>query len=357
MDLTQAKRLIENAGVSFIGPQKNGPFNIPGDKARDWLTSPNPHGKGNKEVVRPWVNGMDITRRPSDTWIVDFGGEITEADAMLFDNPFTYVVENIKPERVSNNRAARAKYWWRHGEIMPAMRASLSKLPRFIGTARVAKHRMFLWLARPVLPDCQVVVVARSDDTTFGILQSRFHELWSLGLCTWLGKGNDPRYTPTTTFETFPFPDGLTPADTKGPTEALDSGAVLPTVAADQRAVAIKIAEAAHRLNELRETWLNPPAWVDRVPEVVSGYPDRIIPKPGREDDLKKLTLTNLYNKPPTWLTYTHQILDAAVAAAYGWTNYTAEMSDEEILRRLLALNLQRPVQGEAQKPTQPRPD
>ena len=91
-------------------------------------------------------------------------------------------------------------------------------------------------------------------------------------VATWLGKGNDPRYTPTTTFETFPFPAGLTPAGTAGATEILESGAVLPPIASDRRAEAIRIAEAAHRLNELRERWLNPPEWVDRIPEVVPGY-------------------------------------------------------------------------------------
>jgi type II restriction/modification system DNA methylase subunit YeeA len=62
-----------------------------------------------------------------------------------------------------------------------------------------------------VCPDHQIIVIARDDDTNFGILHSRFHEAWSLRLGTWLGVGNDPRYTPTTTFETFPFPEGLTP--------------------------------------------------------------------------------------------------------------------------------------------------
>ena len=72
----------------------------------------------------------------------------------------------------------------------------------------------------------------------------------------------DPRYTPSTTFETFPFPEGLTP--NRPAAEYAD----------DPRAVAI--AEAARRLNELREAWLNPPDLVERVPEVVPGYPDRI---------------------------------------------------------------------------------
>ena len=106
---------------------------------------------------------------------------------------------------------------------------------------------------------------ARSDDTTFGILHSRFHELWALRTCTWLGKGNDPRYTPTTCFETFPFPAGLTP------------NIPASDYADDPHAQAI--ADAARKLNELRENWLNPPQWVDRVPEVVPGYPDRADPK------------------------------------------------------------------------------
>jgi type II restriction/modification system DNA methylase subunit YeeA len=159
------------------------------------------------------------------------------------------------------------------------------------------------------------------------------HELWTLRLCSWLGVGTDPRYTPTTTFETFPFPEGLTPD--------------LPPVAYTNPHAG-EIATAAKDLNELRERWLNPPEWADRVPEVVSGYPDRIIAKPGHEADLKRRTLTNLYNARPTWLDNAHKALDAAVAKAYGWTDYTADMADEEILRRLLALNQQRAASSPA---------
>ena len=115
---------------------------------------------------------------------------------------------------------------------------------------------------------------------------------------------------------------------------------------------AIAIARAAKRLNDLREGWLNPPAWTERVPEVTplgmdaSPYPDRVLPKPSLSaDDLKTLnkrTLTNLYNERPMWLANAHAALDAAVAAAYGWTGYSAATTDDEILARLLALNLER---------------
>jgi hypothetical protein len=192
-----------------------------------------------------------------------------------------------------------------------------------------------------------LVVIARADDTTFGILHSRLHEGWSLRLCTWMGKGNDPRYTPTSTFETFPFPAGLTPADTAHQrTETLPDAAVIPAgLPADIRPHAEAIARAAARLVALRDRWLNPPEWTERVPEVVplgmsaSPYPDRIVARPGHEKDLAKRTLTNLYNQRPAWLADAHAALDAAVAAAYGWADWTADMPEDEILRRLLALN------------------
>ena len=109
--------------------------------------------------------------------------------------------------------------------------------------------------------------------------------------------------------------------------------------------VADEIAAAAKSLNEHRNNWLNPFEWTDwlRTPEEEkTGYPLRPIAKPGHEADLKKCTLTNLYNLRPAWLDNAHKTLDAAVAKAYGWNDYTPEMPDEEILRRLLELNLVR---------------
>jgi hypothetical protein len=278
-------------------------------------------------------------------------------------------------------------------------------------TTITAKYRIFVWFQPRKLADATLVAIARSDDATFGVLQSRFHEVWSLASCSWLGVGNDPRYTPGATFQTFPFPVGLTPADTSDQrVEILPEGAVIPgnwgqsanspeTLPASGQAkldsdpkfpsaahmsnmpvtpvgkarvaihseanhvglrganptyrdTAVRIAQAAKRLNDLRENWLNPPEWTRKVPEVTplgldkSPYPDRIEPKPGLSEAdhkaLQKRTLTNLYNLKPAWLTMAHEQLDTAVAAAYGWPDYRADMSDDEILKRLLALNLAR---------------
>ena len=324
VDLTVVRRLSENANVAFMGDTKGSPFDVAGDQARAWLRLPaNPNGRTNADVLKPWVNGMDLTRRPAGKWIVDFGWTMSDGDAALYEEPFRWVKEHVHPIRQQNRREAYRQYWWRHVEPRPGMWRALGGLSRYIATPCVAKHRLFAWYDARICPDHALIAIARDDDTTFGILHSRFHEIWSLRLGTWLGKGNDPRYTPTTTFKTFPFPPGLTPdvpaADYMG----------------NPRAVAI--AEVARRLVELRDRWLNPPEWVEWVDEPVPGYPKRPVPRDeAAAKVLKKRTLTNLYNARPQWLDDAHAALDAAVASAYGWP---ADISDDDSLRELLALN------------------
>ncbi|ALC15724.1 putative DNA methyltransferase YeeA [Desulfuromonas soudanensis] len=321
-DLTTATALKENESVAFQGPTKGGAFDIPGELARQWLHQPNPHGKSNSEVIKPWANGQAITGRWPDMWIIDFA-EWSEDQATLFEAPFAHVLVNIKPDRkFSPEKGMRERYWLfkRSGADM---RLAISGLSRYIATPEVAKHRVFVWCPASIASDKNLVVIARNDDTTFGILQSRIHELWALRMGTSLE--DRPRYTSSTTFRTFPFPTGLTPN--------------LPASSYAGTPQAEAIATAAQRLVELRDNWLNPPEWVERLPEVVAGYPDRILPKPGCEKDLAKRTLTNLYNLRPQWLQNAHATLDAAVAAAYGWP---ADLADDEVLGRLLALNRER---------------
>lgn len=326
VDLTTAVRLKENAGISFIGTQKNGPFDIEGDEARRLLALPtNPNGRRNADVVRPWTNGAGIVQRDPDKWIIDFGSKMTETDAAYFEAPFEIVRDKVRPTRLHLRREWHRTRWWLHGDPRPALRTSTETLNRLIISPRVSKHRVFVWRLPQVLPDSAVVAIARDDDTTFGILHSRLHEIWSLRMGTSLE--DRPRYTPSTTFETFPFPKGLTPD--------------IPAAdyADDPRAQAV--AAAARELNDKREAWLNPPDLVTRVPEVVVGYPDRLIPKDNAAaKELAKRTLTNLYNARPAWLAGLHVRLDAAVAAAYGWeAEWQAGMDDEAILARLFALN------------------
>jgi type II restriction/modification system DNA methylase subunit YeeA len=332
VDLTAALRLPVNKGVAFQGPVKVGAFDVDGSIARNWLMRPtNPNGKTNAEVMQPLLNGSDIVRRPSDRWIVNFG-DISEADASLYEAPFEHIVIAVKPDRMKNRDPQRREKWWRLGRSGADLFDAAAQINRSIITPRVAKHRLFVWSHPRTCPDARVALIARDDDTTFGILHSRIHEVWSLATGGWHGVGNDPQYTPTKSFETFPFPDGLTP----------DISAA--DYAADPRAVAI--AASAKDLNDKREAWLNPPDLVNRVPEVVAGYPDRLIPKnDAAAATLKTRTLTNLYNARPAWLAGLHDRLDTAVAAAYGWdVEWQAGMDDEAIRAALFALNQNPPM-------------
>ncbi len=371
-DITTAKVQPTNKNVAFKGAEKSGDFDVGGDLARSWLSLPNPNGRSNAVVLAPWRNGSDITDRPKDHWVIDYGVSTTLDDAALFEKPFAHIASAVKPHRLANNDRGRRENWWRFGRNGADVRAATKTLDRFIVTPRVAKHRFFVYLSAALSPDSRLFVVARDDDTTFGILSSRIHQVWALANASMHGDGDDggrPTYNAKSCFETFPFPAGLTPADTAHQrTEQLVDGALIPADIFNQnqavapqniagaaikyeatRHAAMAIASAAKRLNDLREAWLNPPEWTRRVPEVVplgmatSPYPDRILPRDNlSEADMKQLqkrTLTNLYNQRPSWLQSAHQQLDAAVATAYGWADYSAVMPDADILARLLALN------------------
>lgn len=331
VDLTKAVRLSENAGACFEGGQKFGAFDVPADQARLWLAAPtNPNGRRNADILRPLWNGMDVARRRSDTWVILYPDDTSEVEAAAYEGPFAHLEDHVKPERAKSSLERNRVRWWLHHRTRPELQRELARLRRYIATPVVAKYRLFVWLTAIDWPSNLLDAIARDDDATFGILHSRFHESWSLRMGTWLGVGNDPRYTPSTTFETFPFPEGLTP------------NIAAADYADDANAVAI--AEAAKALNDLREAWLNPADLVRIEPEVVPGYPDRVLPVSDEAAKvLKTRTLTNLYNQRPAWLDMAHRRLDAAVAAAYGWP---ADLSDEEVLERLFALNQQRAAAG-----------
>ena len=331
IDVTEAGPLSENLGIAFIGTQKSGPFDIGYETAREWLTRPsNPNGRPNSDVIRPWVNGRDITSRPQGHWIIDFGPSRTEAEAAFYEAPFHHVVTSVKPMRADLRRDNHRLNWWRHGEARPGLRRALAELHRFIATPRVAKHRLFVWLDIVAIPDSRLTVVARDDDVCFGILHSRFDEAWSLATCSWHGVGNDPTYNAESCFETFPFPSGLTPN--------------IPSHKYAVNPRGISVGKAARELCKLREHWLNPPDFVRREKEVVPGFPDRLLPVDATAAAiLKTRTLTNLYNERPAWLANAHRDLDAAVATAYGWPT---NLSQEEALSRLLALSLERAAAG-----------
>ncbi len=340
VDVTQARPLAENDDVAFMGTTKGGAFDIIEAQALTLLRTPSPHGRPNSDVVVPWVNGIDLTQRPKGKWIIDFGVGTSEDLAARYEAAFEYVRAEVRAERQMNARESYRRLWWQHVEARPAMREALAPLARFLCTCRVSKHRLFVWLSAPTLPDSATFALSRESDLFFGVLHSRPHEVWARAQGTQLReKESGFRYTPTSCLATFPF----------------------PTPTAEQKRAT---AEAARELNDLRERWLNPPEWtredvlefpgtsggpwdryIDRT--TVDGktriglvrYP-RLAPKDAASaDQLQKRTMTQLYNARPAWLESAHRNLDVAVFAAYGWD---PDISDDDLLGRLLELNLAR---------------
>ena len=294
-DLTKAQRLRENQGIAFQGVTPLGPFVISDEEAREMLADSNPSGYSNSDVIKPFITARDITERPREQWIVDFGPDAPVEYAESFSLPFQHVENKVKPSRKGTPLDSQ-KPFWIFQRSRPAMRSAIQELDRFIVTPRVSKHRVFKWICKPALPDTGVEVFASDDDYFIGVLQSRVHVVWSLALGTQLE--SRPRYTHTTCFETFPFPE---------PTE-------------DQRDA---IADVAKTLMWHRKNVLTP---LENTPEKM----------------IREMTLTNVYNKNHRWLRSDHEKLDRAVFDAYGWSEDPADLDDDTILERLLELNLSR---------------
>jgi type II restriction/modification system DNA methylase subunit YeeA len=241
VDLTSAARLRENARLWAYGSQQKGSFDVPPDVALRLRQSISPFGKNNSDVVRSSINGKQLLQRTEETWVIDFGVKMPLKEAALYEAPFEYVRAVVLPERKNRSEKIQREYWWLHARPSPKYRKFLSTLPRYIATPGVSKHRVFVWLDRGTLVDHAIVVFGRSDDYFLGVLQSRIHELWSRRKATQVREAESGlRYTPRSTFETFPFPwpPGREPND-------------------DPRVTAV--AAAAVYLVKRRDEWLNPP--------------------------------------------------------------------------------------------------
>jgi hypothetical protein len=256
--------------------------------------------------IRPYRNGRDLTARPRNVMVIDLFGLSAHEVRNRFPEVYQHVTLTVKPERDRNRRQYRREGWWLFGENVPAFRRALTELPRYIATVETAKHRAFQFLDATILPDNMLVNIASADAFHLGVLSSRLHVAWALARGGTLE--DRPRYNKSLCFDPFPFPD--------------------PPLAVRQR-----IALLAERLDASRK-------------DVLARHGD--------------LTLTGLYNvleKLKAGLTLTpedvdvrdrglvvnlaetHRDIDAAVAQAYGWP---ADLAEEEMLARLVALNAER---------------
>ncbi|WP_303312713.1 DNA methyltransferase [Hymenobacter sp. BT730] len=261
-----------------------------------------------EQHIRPYCNGKDLMGRPRGVMVIDLFG-LTK-DEVLDRYPAVYqrVLETVKPERDTNNRATRRDNWWLFGETNPRLRKMIKGLPRFISTPETARHRIFQFIDGGVLPDNKVVSVATDDAYFLGILSSRIHVTWAMAAGGRLGVGNDSVYNKTRCFEPFPF----------------------PAAAEAQQAKIRKLAEQldAHRKRQqVQHPMLTLTDLYNVVEKLREGQPLTAKEQVTHENGLAAVVLE------------LHKQLDAAVAAAYGWS---PDLTDAELLTRLVQLNQQR---------------
>ncbi len=259
-------------------------------------------------VVKPYVIGRDLVQSPQERWVIDFFGHSLEEAREHYPRLWQRVFDLVKPERDQNNREVRKRNWWLFGENQPRMRRGLATVRRYIAVPDTSKFKPFTFVAADFLPDVQVYSIATDDAWILGVLSAKVHRSWLEEVAPRLGVGNDLRWKPSAVFLPFPF----------------------PACTEEQKAHIRDLGEAldAHRK---RQQALHPKLTITGMYNVLeklrSGEPldakDREIHEQGLVSLLRQI----------------HDDLDAAVFDAYGWPR---DLSDEQILERLVALNRER---------------
>ena len=310
-DVTQAEKLEANASLSSFGVMVSGRAFLVERKEAAGLGLG--EVAGIDRVLRPTLNGKDLTNPPRDRLIIDTFG--LDEDELREGFPAVYerLLRDVKPERQTKRRKAHRVYWWLHGEKRPSMRKALDGLDRYIATPETAKHRLFQFLPAEVLPEHKVIAIGLDDGYHLGVLSSRVHGAWAVAAGGKLGVGNDPVYNTTKCFQPFPFP---TPTD--GQTEEIRR-------LGDAIDVHRKTRQAAH-----------PGLGLTDLYNAVEAL------RAGRELDEAEERAAD------AGLAHTlldlHRQLDWAVLEAYGWGDLDAEAKTFEgaVLDRLVALNAER---------------
>ena len=283
----RANRDISNPGVKLHGAG----FIVTPDEASALGLGRVP---GLDAHIRAYLNGRDLTQTPRGVMVIDLFGLTAEQVRSRFPEVYQRVLERVKPERDQNKRQSRKDNWWLFGETNPKLRWQLTGLPRYIATVETAKHRTFVFLDQGILPDNMLIAIALDDAWTLGILSSRVHVYWALATGARLGVGNDPRYTKTRCFETFPFP---APA---GPEKEIR-----------------QLAEDLDAHRKARQA-LHPGLTMTGMYNVLAQL-RRGEPLGPKEKQIHEQGLVSV-------LRQRHDELDAAVLAAYGWADLTAAL-------------------------------
>lgn len=264
--------------------------------------------QGLEAFVGPYVKGGELNKTGRDYWVLDFYGLQEDEISARYPEAYQYLRDHVLPERASKNDKAFREKWWIFGRPRSEIRPALSGLSRFIATTETSKHRMFSFLDNGTRPDHMLIAIALDDAASLSVLSSRYHITWALTSGGRLGYGNDPRYNKSKCFDPFPFP------------APNDSQKARLSHLGEQLDAHRKAQQAAHL--KLTLTGMYNVMEKLRAGERIEGK-DREIYDQGLISILKDL----------------HDQIDAAVAEAYGWP---ANLSDDEILHRLVDLNRER---------------
>jgi hypothetical protein len=308
-DVTAARQLRANDGLSSNGMMLAGAGFIISPAEAEHL------GLGRRvgldKHIRDYRNGRDLAGRPRNAKVIDLYGLTAQEVRTKYPEVYQHILAKVKPERDSNRDAGFRDRWWVFGRPRTELRPALENLTRYIATVETTKHRAFQFLDIGILPDHMVIAIPTDDVVNLGILSSHIHNVWALRAGGWLGVGNDPRYSKSRCFDPFPFPDAnnIQKQTIRVIAEELD--AHRKRVLADQPH--LTLTGLYNVLEKLR-----------------SGIrPDELDEHERRTfDDGLVLIMKELHDR-----------LDIAVAEAYGWP---ADLSDDEILARLVALNKER---------------
>ena len=258
--------------------------------------------------IKPHCNARDLMQGGENCFIIDLFGYSSDEARQTNPALYQWLLDRVKPERDHNNRASYRDKWWIFGEPRGKLRKAWLNLNRVIITAETAKHKVFTFVTLPFCPDHKLYAVCSSDAYVLGVLSSRIHVTWALAAGGRMGVGNDPVYNNTRCFEPYPFPS------------AND----------DQK---LKIRAIAEELDSHRK----------RQQELHSGLGltdmYNVLTKLRAGETLTSKEKTIHEQGLVSVLRQLHDDLDAAVADAYGWF---ANLSDEEILERMVSLNAER---------------
>jgi len=258
--------------------------------------------------IYPYRNGRDLTDKPRGVSVIDLYGLSAEEARSLYPATYQWVLERVKPERDQNKRESRRANWWIFGEPNKKLREQLVGLPRYIATVETAKHRLFQFLDASIAPDNMLVCIALADAFHLGVLSSQIHIVWALAAGGTLE--DRPRYNKSRCFDPFPFPAA-------SPEQQAHIAAL-----AEQLDAHRKRQQAAHP--ELTLTGMYNVLGKLRAGEALTAK-DKAIHEMGLVAVLRQL----------------HDELDAAVLAAYGWSDLAPDDS-AALLERLVALNAER---------------